>query len=74
MGLAPIIVRAIFDAFAELRSRGLTILIVEQMAWLGLEICDRAHVLETGTITLTGAPQDLAKNPRVMEAYLGTPT
>jgi branched-chain amino acid transport system ATP-binding protein len=74
LGLAPIIVRAIFDAFAELRSRGLTILIVEQMAWLGLEICDRAHVLETGRIALTGAPQELAKNPRVMEAYLGTPT
>ena len=74
LGLAPIIVRAIFDAFTELRSRGLTILIVEQMAWLGLEICDRAHVLETGTIALTGAPQELAKNPRVMEAYLGTPT
>jgi ABC-type branched-subunit amino acid transport system ATPase component len=74
LGLAPIIVRTIFDAFAELRSRGLTILIVEQMAWLGLELCDRAHVLETGTIALTGAPKDLAANPRVMEAYLGTPT
>jgi branched-chain amino acid transport system ATP-binding protein len=74
LGLAPIIVRSIFDAFTELRNRGLTILIVEQMAWLGLEICDRAHVLETGKIALTGAPQELAANPRVMEAYLGTPT
>jgi branched-chain amino acid transport system ATP-binding protein len=74
LGLAPIIVRAIFDAFAELRARGLTILIVEQMAWLGLEICDRAHVLETGAIALTGAPKDLAANPRVMQAYLGTPS
>jgi len=72
LGLAPIIVRAIFDAFAKLRSRGLTILIVEQMAWLGLEICDRAHVLETGRIALSGAPKDLAINPRFMDAYLGT--
>jgi branched-chain amino acid transport system ATP-binding protein len=74
LGLGPIIVRAIFDAFAELRTRGLTILIVEQMAWLGLEICDRAHVLETGAIALTGTPKDLAVNPRVMQAYLGTPS
>ena len=72
LGLAPIIVRSIFDAFAKLRSRGLTILIVEQMAWLGLEICDRAHVLETGWIAISGTAQELATNPRVMEAYLGS--
>jgi branched-chain amino acid transport system ATP-binding protein len=74
LGLAPIIVRAIFDAFAQLKARGLTILIVEQMAWLGLEVCNRAHVLETGRIALSGTPQELAANPRVMEAYLGTPS
>ena len=72
LGLAPIIVRSIFDAFAKLRSRGLTILIVEQMAWLGLEICDRAHVLENGRIAISGTSQELATNPRVMEAYLGS--
>lgn len=71
LGLAPIVVRSIFDAFSELRTRGLTILIVEQMAWLGLEICDQAHVLETGRIAISGTPQELATNPRVMEAYLG---
>lgn len=73
LGLAPIMVRTIFDTFTRLKASGLTILIVEQMAWLGLEICDRAHVLETGRIALSGAPQELASNPRVMEAYLGTP-
>lgn len=73
LGLSPIMVRTIFDAFTRLKGSGLTILIVEQMAWLGLEICDRAHVLETGKIALSGAPQELASNPRVMDAYLGTP-
>jgi len=73
LGLAPIMVRTIFDAFTRLKASGLTILIVEQMAWLGLEICDRAHVLETGRIALSGSPQELASNPRVMDAYLGTP-
>ena len=73
LGLAPIMVRTIFDAFTRLKERGLTILLVAQMAWFGLEICNRAHVLETGRITLSGTPQELASNPRVMEAYLGTP-
>jgi branched-chain amino acid transport system ATP-binding protein len=73
LGLAPIIVRSIFDAFKTLRQRGLTILIVEQMAWIGLEVCDRAHVLENGRIALSGTSKELAANPRVMEAYLGSP-
>ena len=73
LGLAPIMVRTIFDAFTQLKARGLTILLVEQMAWLGLEICDRAHVLETGKVAFSGTPQELLSNPRVMEAYLGTP-
>lgn len=72
LGLAPLVLRSIFDAFRKLRARGLTILIVEQMAWLALEICDRAHVLETGRIALSGTSEELAANPRVMEAYLGT--
>jgi branched-chain amino acid transport system ATP-binding protein len=74
LGLAPIIVRTIFDAFTALKARGLTILIVEQMAWLGLEICDYAHVLENGRIMLSGPPKELAANPRVMQAYLGHTT
>jgi len=71
LGLAPIILRTIIDTFTQLKARGLTILIVEQMAWLGLEICDRAHVLETGRFTVSGTSKELIANPRVMEAYLG---
>jgi branched-chain amino acid transport system ATP-binding protein len=71
LGLAPILVRTIFDAFTALKARGVTILLVEQMAWLGLEICDYAHVLENGRIMLSGPPKELAANPRVMHAYLG---
>jgi branched-chain amino acid transport system ATP-binding protein len=72
LGLAPIVVRQIFEAFTKLRARGLTVLIVEQMARLGLEICDRAHVLENGRIALSGTSRELSANPRVMDAYLGT--
>jgi branched-chain amino acid transport system ATP-binding protein len=71
LGLAPIILRSIFDAFVKLKARGMTILLVEQMAWLGLEICDRAYVLETGAIVISGTARDVASNPRVIEAYLG---
>ncbi|MGE3992662.1 ABC transporter ATP-binding protein [Pseudorhodoplanes sp.] len=71
LGLAPRILDAIFEAFVTLKRRGVTLLIVEQMAWLALNICDRAHVLESGCITLSGTGADLAANPRVMEAYLG---
>jgi branched-chain amino acid transport system ATP-binding protein len=72
LGLAPIPLRAIFDALRKLKARGLTVLIVEQMAWLGLDICDRAHVLEHGRITLSGPAAEIAADPRVVEAYLGT--
>ena len=72
LGLAPIPLRSIFDALLKLKARGLTVLIVEQMAWLGLEICDRAYVLESGVIALSGTAAEVAANPRVIEAYLGT--
>jgi branched-chain amino acid transport system ATP-binding protein len=72
LGLAPILLRSIFDAFVKLKARGLTLLIVEQMAWLGLEVCDRAYVLENGLIALSGTSAEVASNPRVIEAYLGT--
>jgi branched-chain amino acid transport system ATP-binding protein len=73
LGLAPIVLRSIFDTFVQLKARGLTILLVEQMAWLGLEICDRAHVLENGRLVISGSARELIANPRVMEAYLGAP-
>ena len=71
LGLAPILLRSIFEAFVRLKARGLTILLVEQMAWLGLEICDRAYVLETGRVALSGTSREVAAEPRVIEAYLG---
>jgi branched-chain amino acid transport system ATP-binding protein len=71
LGLAPMLVRLIFDAFVALRRQGLTILLVEQMAWIGLEVCDRAYVLESGSIVTSGTRQEVIANPRVVEAYLG---
>ena len=71
LGLSPIIVQTIFDAFAKLKGRGLTILLVEQMAWAGLRICNRAYVLEAGRIALSGTREEVIANPRVIEAYLG---
>jgi branched-chain amino acid transport system ATP-binding protein len=71
LGLAPIVLHSIFDAFTKLKAGGLTLLLVEQMAWLALETCDRAYVLETGTIALSGSSRELKSNVRVIEAYLG---
>ena len=71
LGLAPILVRSIFKSFAALRERGITLLLVEQMAWLALEICDRAYVLEAGRFTIEGYRDEIMRNPRVVEAYLG---
>jgi branched-chain amino acid transport system ATP-binding protein len=71
LGLAPMLVRSIFDAFVALRRQGMTTLLVEQMAWIGLEVCDRAYVLESGSIVTSGSKQEVTANPRVVEAYLG---
>ena len=72
LGLAPLIIRDIFDAIRQLRSSGLTILLVEQMAKQALGVADRAYVLETGCITLEGSGRELLDNPKVKSAYLGT--
>jgi branched-chain amino acid transport system ATP-binding protein len=71
LGLAPILVRSIFDAFVALRQQGITTLLVEQMAWIGLEVCDRAYVLESGVIVTSGTKAEVTSNARVVEAYLG---
>jgi branched-chain amino acid transport system ATP-binding protein len=71
MGLAPIIVRRVFEIIEELKAEGKTILLVEQMAYQALGIADRAYVLETGRVTLEGTGQELLADPRVREAYLG---
>ena len=71
MGLAPILVDQIFDIIKELHAAGTTILLVEQNASKALEIADRAYVLETGNITLSGTGAELASSDEVRKAYLG---
>jgi branched-chain amino acid transport system ATP-binding protein len=71
LGLAPLMVRQIFDAIARLRARGLAILLVEQNVRLALKLAQRAYVLETGRIVAHGAASELMQNEAVMKAYLG---
>jgi branched-chain amino acid transport system ATP-binding protein len=71
LGLAPLLVRRIFDVVSRLKSEGVTILLVEQNARKALEVADRAYVLETGLITVSGIAKELAANPEVERAYLG---
>ena len=71
MGLAPILVDQIFEIIRELHSSGVTILLVEQNAQMALSVADRAYVLETGTISMSGNAQNLLQNDDVRKAYLG---
>ena len=71
MGLAPILVDQVFEIIKELHKQGTTILLVEQNASKALEISDRAYVLETGKITLSGTGAELASSDEVRKAYLG---
>jgi len=71
MGLAPILVEQIFDIIKELHEAGTTILLVEQNAQMALSIADRAYVLGTGMITMSGAAADVLADDRVRAAYLG---
>lgn len=71
LGLAPKIVEQIFKIVAEVRAEGMTVVMVEQNAFAALELCDRAYVMETGTIALQGAGKDLLKDPKVRASYLG---
>lgn len=71
LGLAPVIVQAVFSIIAEVRRRGTTVLLVEQNARMGLSVADRGYVLETGQLVLSGAPQDLWANDDIRAAYLG---
>jgi branched-chain amino acid transport system ATP-binding protein len=71
LGLAPLIIKEIFSIIRALRARGMTILLVEQMANLALGVADRAYVLETGRVTLSGTGAELLQNPQVRAAYLG---
>jgi branched-chain amino acid transport system ATP-binding protein len=71
MGLAPLLVREIFDVIAGLRGRGTTILLVEQNARAALSIADRGYVMETGRIMVEGTAEELSDNHDVRRAYLG---
>jgi len=71
MGLAPILVKEIFSIIKEINAQGTTILVVEQNAFQALKIADKAYVLETGTIVLSGTGAELLSSPEVQKVYLG---
>lgn len=71
MGLAPVLVRSIFDVLVQISAGGTTILLVEQNAHMALRVAHYAYVLETGTIALEGPPAHLVADERVRRAYLG---
>jgi len=71
MGLSPIFVNEIFDIIRAVSESGTTVLLVEQNAKKALSISDRAYVLETGTITMSGKAKDLLEDEAVKKAYLG---
>ena len=71
MGLAPILVEQIFDIIRLLHENGTTILLVEQNAQMALSVADRAYVMETGSISLSGTGRELAESDQVKKAYLG---
>ena len=71
LGLAPLVVREIFRTIESLRATGVTILLVEQNARAALEVADHGYVLEMGEIALQGPAAELARDPRVIDTYLG---
>ena len=71
MGLAPLLVQDIFRVIRQVNAEGTTILLVEQNAHKALEVAHRAYVLETGNIILEGSADEVAKNPKIIKAYLG---
>lgn len=72
LGLAPLLVQTVFDIIVDIRKMGKTILLVEQNAYKALAIADRAYVLEQGKITASGLASEIARNPKIQEAYLGS--
>jgi branched-chain amino acid transport system ATP-binding protein len=71
MGLAPVLVELIFDTIVKIREQGTTILLVEQNALAALDVADRAYVLESGSVKMSGNASELASNDEVTKAYLG---
>ena len=72
LGLAPLVVRDIFSIIRQINQQGVTILLIEQNANMALKVADKAYVMETGCITLSGTGQELLSNDAVKAAYLGT--
>ncbi len=72
LGLAPLIVKGIFDIIREVNRQGVTILLIEQNANMALKIADRAYVMETGSVTMEGTGRELLENEQIKAAYLGT--
>ena len=71
LGLAPLVVKAIFNVIEQLKAAGLTILLVEQNVHQSLQIADYAYVLETGQVVLEGPGREVAENEHTQRAYLG---
>ena len=71
MGLSPLLVDQVFEIIKDINKEGTTILLVEQNARKALQVADRAYVLETGSITLSGTGAELASSDAVKKAYLG---
>ena len=71
MGLAPVLVDMIFETISAIRDQGITILLIEQNASAALEVADRAYVLESGSVKMSGSAKDLRKDDQVTKAYLG---
>lgn len=71
MGLAPILVREIFSIIEDIKKQGVTVLLVEQNARMALSVADRAYVLETGNVVMSGTGKELAESEDIQKAYLG---
>ena len=71
MGLAPVIVQEVFRTIRRLKAEGMTMLLVEQFASAALGVADHVYVLERGRVAVSGTPDELRRDPRVLAAYLG---
>ena len=71
MGLAPVLVELIFDTIVKIRKQGITVLLIEQNATAALEVADRAYVLESGKVKMSGSAKELSSDDKVTKAYLG---
>ena len=71
LGLAPLVVKQMFEIISAINARGTTVLLAEQNAFTALRIANRAYVIESGRIVLEGTPASLAEDDRVRRAYLG---